>query len=230
VDTGGVTRPSLDQVRQYHLGRLNDALRRPGMWGREITLRLFLDAVAFVDGLGEVWQREQDTLRTRGAFNALGVHGAFADVLPGYDDAGAAVASVYAEIAWRHGWLTVDRVMPDGDHQRLCDDVVQWCARDRLLDEVLSELGPPSVWCGGGNLRFSKTLAYAAADPGWGLVCLHFAGTYEWDAPQPQPESQPVLLAVRHGDGSFFDTFTVTPTGAAYRAAQRHGDRLPHID
>ena len=66
-----------------------------------------------------------------------------------------------------------------------------------------------------------KTLAYAAADPGWGLVCLHFAGAYEWDDPQPQPESQPVLLAVRYGDGIFSDTFTFTPTGAAYRAAAR---------
>jgi hypothetical protein len=45
------------------------------------------------------------------------VRGAFARILPGYDDDGA-VASVYADIAWRHGWLRVDRVLPDGDHRR----------------------------------------------------------------------------------------------------------------
>ncbi len=138
VDIDGTTRPTLGQVREYHLGRLNDALRRPGVWGRETTLTLFLDAVAFVDGLTEAWQQEQDALRNRQAFNALGVHGAIAHILPGYDDDGA-VASVYAEIAWRHGWLTVDRVLPADDHRRLREDVVAWCARDRTLDEVLSE-------------------------------------------------------------------------------------------
>jgi hypothetical protein len=60
-------------------------------------------------------------------------------------------------------------------------------------------------------------LIYADANPAWGLVCLHFAATYDWDAPEPQPESQPVLLAVRHGDGTFVDTFTFTPAGAVHR-------------
>jgi hypothetical protein len=219
VDVGNGASPSLDEVRGYHLGRLNDALRRPGMWGGETTLRLFLDAVAFVDGRGAVWQQEQDALRDRGAFGALGVRGAFAHVLPGYDD-DAAVASVYAEIAWRHGWLTVDRVMPTEEHRRLRLDV-DWCARDRTLDEVLDELGPPSVRCGGGNPRFSKTLVYAAADPTRGLVSLQFAGTYDWQAPQPQPESPPMLVAVRHGDGLFLETFAFTPAGVGQRAV--HG-------
>ncbi len=209
--------PSLDEVRSYHLDRLNHALRRPGMWGGETTLRVFLDAMAFVDGRGAVWQQEQDTLRDRGAFRSLGVRGVLAHVLPGYDD--GAVASVYAEIAWRHGWLIVDRVMPTEQHRRLCLDA-DWCARDRNLDEVLEELGPPSVRCGGGNIRSSKTLLYAAADRACGLVSLHFAGTYDWEAPQPQPESPPVLVAVRHGDGPFLDTFAFTPKGFGQRATQ----------
>jgi hypothetical protein len=79
------------------------------MWGREMTLRLFMDAVAFVDGLDGVWQAEQEQFKARGAFTSLGVHGAFADVLPGYLDDGSAAASVYADIAWRHGWFRVDR-------------------------------------------------------------------------------------------------------------------------
>lgn len=217
VDNGAS--PSLDEVRRYHLGRLNDALRRPGMWGGETTLRLFLDAVAFIEGRSAVWQQEQDTLRDRGAFTALGVRGAFARVLPGYEDEGA-VASVYAEIAWRHGWLTMDRVMATEEHQRLCLDA-DWCDRDRSLDDVLDELGPPSVRCGGGNPRYSQTLVYAAADRTCGLVSFHFAGTYDWQAPQPQPESPPALVAVRHGDGLFLDTFAFTSAGSDQRAV--HG-------
>jgi hypothetical protein len=213
VDNGAS--PSLDEVRGYHLGRLNDALRRPGMWGGETTLRLFLDAVAFVDGRGAIWQQEQDALRDRGAFTSLGVRGAFADVLPGYADEGA-VASVYAEIAWRHGWLTVDRVLSAEEHRRLRLDA-DWWGRDRNLDAVLDEFGPPSVRCGGGNPRYSKTLVYAAADRTCDLVSLHFAGTYDWQAPQPQPESPPLLVAVRHGGGSFLETFAFTPMGSGRR-------------
>ncbi|MFJ6950691.1 hypothetical protein [Micromonospora aurantiaca (nom. illeg.)] len=208
-------RRSLDEVREYQVTRLNHALRRPGMWGGETALRLLMDAVAFVDGLDEVWQAECEQLRARGAVNSLGVRGAFSEILPGYRDDGA-VASVYADIAWRHGWLKVDRTLSADDFQRLRDEATRWCAQDRYLDEALVELGAPAVLFGGGNPCYPKTLAYAA-DRATGLICLHFAGTCDWNTTQPQPESPPVLLAIRHGDGTFADTFTLTPTGSTYR-------------
>ncbi|SIN45019.1 hypothetical protein SAMN04489832_7372 [Micromonospora cremea] len=186
------------------------------MWGDEITLRLFMDAVAFVDGLDEVWQAEWKRLEARGAFTSLGVHGAFAKILPNYRDDGAAVASIYAGIAWRLGWLTVDRTLPADDLWRLRDEAIRWSARDRDLDEVLAELGAPSVLLGGSNPRYPKTLAYAA-NGATGLICLHFASTYDWNTTQPQSESRPVLLAIRHDDGAFMDSSTFTPTGTAYR-------------
>jgi hypothetical protein len=185
------------------------------MWGGEITLRLFLDAVAFIDGLGEVWQREQEQLRARGAFLATGVGGGFATVMPGYQDDGA-VASVYADIAWRRGWLSVDRTLSDRDDRGLREDVIRWCARDRDLDQVLTDLGTPSVWFGGSNPRYPKTLAYATGDRGRNLLCLHFDSTYDWDASPPEASS-PLLVAVRHGEGGFADSFTFTPAGLAYR-------------
>ncbi|SIR86990.1 hypothetical protein [Micromonospora avicenniae] len=211
----GAGRPDLGEVREYHVRRLNHALRRPGMYGGEITLRLTMDAVAYIDGLDEVWQAEYGQLGKREAFTSLGVHGAFAQILPGYRDDGA-VASVYADIAWRHGWLTVDRTLPEDDLRPLRDEATRWCAQDRSLDEVLAELGSPSVSFGSSNPRYPKTLAYAT-DRASGLVCLHFASTYDWTATEPQSESPPVLLAVRHGDGPFAETFVFTPTGTTYR-------------
>ncbi|MER7441556.1 hypothetical protein [Micromonospora avicenniae] len=216
MKTAAAGRPSLEEIRDYHVTRLNLALRRPGMWGRETTLRLFMDAVAFVDGLDEVWQAEQEQLRARGAFTSLGVHGAFADVLPGYLDDGSAVASVYADIAWRHGWLRVDRTFPTDDHQRLRDGASRWCDRDRDLDEILAELGPPSVLLGPSSPRNPKVLAYAA-DRSHGLVCLHFASIYDRTTRQVKSDSPPGLVAVRYGDGVFLDSFTFTPAGTAYR-------------
>jgi hypothetical protein len=222
VNPDPVARPTLDEVRRYHLNRLNDALRAPGMWGHETTIRLFMDDMAFVDGVAETWRQEQQALRDRGAFNALGVRGVVVDLMPRYRDGGSTVASVYAEIAWRHDWLTVDRTLSDRDLAAIRDDPASWCARDRNLDDVLSNLGPPSVRIGGSNRRYSKTLAYATADRTQHLVCLHFAGLYDWDAPAPQPERAPVLVALRLGDGTFRESFTFTPAGAAYR--ERTGD------
>jgi hypothetical protein len=195
------------------------------MWGRELTIRLFMDAVAFVDGRNEEWQQEQDDLRARGAFTSLGVQGAFAAVLPGYRDHGAAVASVYAEIAWRHGWLTVERTLPDDEHHRLCAASDRWSGQDLQLGEVQAEFGSPSVLFGSGNPRYAKTLAYASTDPNRGLVCLHFMSTHDWNAPHPQPEARTVLAAVRRGTGAFVDTFTLTPAGALCR--QGGGTRRP---
>jgi hypothetical protein len=42
------------------------------------------------------------------------------------------------------------------------------------------------------------------------VVCLHFEGTYDWDARDPQPDTEPVLVAVRYGGDAFADTFTFT--------------------
>lgn len=211
--------PGLEEIREYHLERLNQALRRPSMWGQETTIRLFMDEVAFVSGMGELWKQDLDELRQRGAFTAAAVSGAFAANLPSYRDHGAAVASVYAEIAWRRGWLAVDRCLPDDEYGRLCAAGDRWSGRDYRLDEIEAELGPPSVLIGGGNPRYAKTLAYAPTARDRGLICLHFASTYDWNAPRSQPEP-PVLAAVRYGAGAFVDSFIFTPAGAAYRCGE----------
>lgn len=216
VNADARSRPDLDAVRRYHWTRLNDALRRPQVWGNELAITLFMDAMAFVDGLDEAWRQEQEQLKARGAAGPTGVPPRFAAILPGYHDEGA-VASVYGDIAWRLGWLTADRTLPSDGHRRLHDGTVAWSERNRNLDQAVTEFGPPSVWFGGTNARYSKTLAYAADDRHLGLVHLHFASTYDWNAPQPQPESPPVLVAVRHGDGAFSKTFTFTPAGATHR-------------
>ncbi|SCE66160.1 hypothetical protein GA0070607_0086 [Micromonospora coriariae] len=56
-----------------------------------------------------------------------------------------------------------------------------------------------------------------AANRATGLICLHFASTYDGNTTRPQSESPPALLAIRHDDGAYMETFTFTPTGTAYR-------------
>src|SRR5581483_2056079 len=44
-------RGRLGELRGFQVDRLNNALLEPSVWGGEITIRLFLDSVAFADGL-----------------------------------------------------------------------------------------------------------------------------------------------------------------------------------
>ncbi|MED7931837.1 hypothetical protein SMD20_46985 [Nonomuraea sp. LP-02] len=73
---------SSTEIRTYLKGRLNQALRRPGMFGGETALRLLFDHLAYAERQETEWARALQSLEARGAFNSLGVTGALATVLP----------------------------------------------------------------------------------------------------------------------------------------------------
>jgi hypothetical protein len=103
-----------DGAWQHHLRRVNDVLRRPGLYGRdEVAERLLLEAMAAVDGCLEQWWAGFEKLRDRNAFTATGVMGAYSQILPMVATRDAA-ASMYAEIAHRLGWLELDRTLYTG--------------------------------------------------------------------------------------------------------------------
>jgi len=108
----------LRRLREYHLDRLNQAFWHSSMYGGEVALRIYMDNVAFQEGLEEVWAREQENLVVRGASTSTGVAGAFARVIPVCKD-DAAVASVFADIAWHYDWLAVDRSVSDEAYDQL---------------------------------------------------------------------------------------------------------------
>ncbi|WP_217708830.1 hypothetical protein [Nonomuraea rhodomycinica] len=83
------------EIRAHLRARLNAALRRSSAYGGEIVLRVLLDHLTYAEGQEEVWAAELRTLRSRGAFDACGVTGAFRTVLADSCDHG--VASLYAE-------------------------------------------------------------------------------------------------------------------------------------
>ncbi|MFE7531576.1 hypothetical protein ACFU7Y_38595 [Kitasatospora sp. NPDC057542] len=207
------------EVREYLLTQLNDALRRPGMYGGETALRLYLDAVAFADAAEQAWQQELKDLQTRRGSFSTGVSGAFQDL---WGDAHeGAVASVYAEIAYRQGWLRLDRTLTSAEHDEIRRVSETWCRKDRLLSDVVTAFGPPSVLFGGNNPNYPKTLAYATDRRDDTLLCFHL-----WNAFAPSPSSssasvhaEPVLWAFRDGGTLFTDGFTFIPEGSACRRA-----------
>ena len=212
----------LRRLREYHLERLNQAVRRPSMYGGEVALRIYMNNVAFQDGLEGVWIQEQNNLVTRGASVSTGVAGAFARVMPAYTN-DAAVASVYADIAWRYGWLVVDRSVSDEEYDQLGSESGRWRNRDYRLADIEAEFGAPSVCFGGGNYRFPHTVAYAPSSCDRGLICLHFASACSGALGSGTDLESPMLLAVRCGTGPFAESFTFSPVGSHLAVSRSSG-------
>ncbi len=194
-------------------------LRRPGIYGRdEMAERLVLEAMAAVDGSLVRWHAECDGLRERRAFSVTGVRGAYSNILP----AGAlrnAVASVYAGIAHRCGWLDLDRVLSDREYRRMATQVGEWIVEDRTLSSVLATFDSPSLWIGGTSGFYPKALAYATADPGDDLIVVHAWNSLAVGAGAEVPGvyPEPAVLAVQHRAGDFPSSFSFTPEGLRRR-------------
>jgi hypothetical protein len=208
---------SADEIHAYLVARLNDALRRPGMFGGEPALWMLFDHLLFAEGSPEAWDEAKERLRERGAWSATGVGGVFRGMIRGRHDSDA--ASVYAEFAHRRGWLKPDRVLESRAHQALVAEVRAWAGVDRVWPDIVAEFGEPSVLFGGTNPLHSKTLAYVSEDTGRPVVFFHlWNGDLDKDSPGwPPAFPQPVLWAVRFGAGPFTETFTRTPQGHRLR-------------
>lgn len=202
-----------DEIHAYLVGQLNRALRHPEGFGGEMALVLLYGHLMFTEGLPDVWAEASERLRKSGAWTAIGVRGAFRDLIRGNDTSG--MASVHAEFAHRRGWLATDRILDARTHQALVDRARQWAGKDRVWADVLAEFGAPSVLLGGDDPRDAKTLGYIGEDPDRPIVFFHL-----WNGRLDPNASgwslafaEPVLWAVRFGDGPFRESFTFTPQG-----------------
>ncbi|MFB7617208.1 hypothetical protein [Kitasatospora sp. NPDC056181] len=214
------TLASSDEIHTYLVTRLNDALRRPGMWGGEHAIRLMLDHLLFAERRQGAWEDEQRALEQRKAWTPIGVKGAFEDFLPA--DHGTSVASVYAEFAHRQGWLEADRLLDAAEYDSMLATIDSWATHDRVWADVTSAFGPPSVLFGSTNPYYGKTLGYVTTDPSAPMLFFHlWNGTDPGaDSSWPPAHEQPLLLAVRRGDAPFAASFTFTPEGRRRRPAQ----------
>lgn len=208
---------SSSDIRAFLVDRLNDALRRPGIWGGELGIRLTVDHLLFVEQRPVVLEEEQRALGERGAWPPTGVTGAFGGFLP--SDHGCDMASVYAEFAHRQRWLKADRVLDAGEYAQMLDSVDSWAAQDRVWADVVASFGPPSVLIGSTNPYYGKTLGYLTDASSCAMVFFHlWNGTDPGAKPSwPPLHEQPLLLAVRHGDRPLAESFTFTPEGQRRR-------------
>ncbi|KUO14435.1 hypothetical protein [Streptomyces dysideae] len=218
--TASRTLATADDIHAHLVEQLNHALRRPGMFGGETALWLLFDHLLFAEGQPTAWDEERGRLAERGCWNALGVQGVFQRLIPGRNHE-YGVASVYAEFAHRRGWLRPDRVLDAETYDALVARARQWAGEDRWWSEVVAEFGEPSVLFGGNNPLYGKTLGYLTEDPGRPIVFFHlWNGSLDGTEPSwPPAHEEPLLFAVRFGDGPFPETFTFTPAGLRLRPA-----------
>ncbi|MFI6324168.1 hypothetical protein ACIBG8_42040 [Nonomuraea sp. NPDC050556] len=205
------------EIRQYLIGRLNHALRRPEMFGGEVALRLLLDHLAYVDKREASWAAEWRVMEGHGTHNALGVTGAFQAVMPG--DCGHGVASAYAEFVRACGWLEVTEVLSADEYAAMDERLDDWAVQDHTLSEVVDTFGAPSVLFGGSSPLYGKTLGYVAMQSANPMIFFHlWNGTDPGDPSSRRPVySEPLLLAIRRGSVPFCEAFTFTPEGCRRR-------------
>jgi hypothetical protein len=134
-------------------------------------------------------------------------------LIRGNDSSG--MASVHVEFAHRRGWLRADRILDARMYVALVSRARQWAGEDRVWADVLAEFGPPSVHLGSNNPLYGKSLAYVGEDPDRPIVFFHlWNGNLDENASYWNPAfPEPVLWAVRFGDGPFHESFTFTPQG-----------------
>lgn len=94
----------------------------------------------------------------------IGVRGAISSVFPDVGRGDSAIASVYAEFAHRAGWLTLDRILTEAEHQELLLQVPGWCGVHRTMSDLTATFGPPPLvrhrWCSARAASFTRRPSY----------------------------------------------------------------------
>ncbi|MGW4380350.1 hypothetical protein [Kitasatospora sp. NPDC004531] len=174
------------------LDALNEAVRRPELFGGTAAVVELLDALAAVDPQPERGTAWLPDAVTRTVSTLL--RDSFAEADP------PLVASQYGEDAHRRGWLRLDRTLGEQELGELLDRVLDWAEDKRQLADVLAEFGEPSVVYGDIAPEAPKTLCYAGEDRDAPIGAFHFG-------------AGGVLYAVRIGENLLGD-WALTPAGS----------------
>ncbi|MEV8637968.1 hypothetical protein AB0395_40590 [Streptosporangium sp. NPDC051023] len=204
------------EIHGYLVEQLNQALRRPGMYGGETAVRLVIEHLSYAERAEDVLAANHEAMESRGSFTGSGVSGAFARLIPGSYECG--MASVYAEFARERGWLQTQRLLGHDEYVAMVGEVMTWLEQDRMLSDVLGAFGEPSITFGGSNPFYGKTFGYATGTSCDPMIFFHLWNGADPETGAPWPAyDEPILLAVRRGPGRFDRSFTFTPKGGRLR-------------
>ncbi|MFI7678188.1 hypothetical protein [Actinophytocola sp. NPDC049390] len=210
-------RTAEDLRRRWH-DRVRLVFARVGMYattGHEMQLyaETLLDDLCFLDERDDEFRAATEELRRHGK---LGVHGPFAALFGAEGRYVPEVASVFAEVYHRLGYLSVDRLLTVEEWAPFAD-VRDWVGeRDIRRGEVVATFGAPSL------VVDKQVLCYAPADgSGWVFVdCWdertprYEPGLGRFDVPV---EDDPLVRDVRVPADTFEDGLVLTLLGRVLR-------------
>ncbi|MGW4121258.1 hypothetical protein [Nocardia sp. NPDC004711] len=153
---------SSEDLKQRWLTEAQQVFARPEMWARsgpemESVAGGRLRDLCYLDERDDEHEHIRELLRD---FGKLGVHGPFAAVFGVEGRCTAEVASVYAELYHRLGYLLVERLLT-ADEWLPLTRLREWVGdRDLRRSEVETAFGAPSLRVG------KRVLCYAPADGG----------------------------------------------------------------
>jgi len=162
---------TIEEFRAHKLHLLQQMLQRPGMFmAHEEVLWFWLNDMLFVDNRPDAWEIERDRLRAQGRYRSTGVQGGFQNLEartrkreptePAYpffrhtDE----VMSVFAEVFWRLGYLTLNRQLTAEEWQSLNASLNSFRTGDFRQADVVRIAGDPSL------IVASKIICYAGPD------------------------------------------------------------------
>lgn len=149
---------SAEQIRERLIAHLGHAIRRPAMWvyparGIEFFLLDTLSNVCFIDEREAELNQALDKMNKQEVSTNTGVFGAFHlsfdykqfEIDQLYNE----VTSIYAELAWNLGYLTVDRNLSKAAMKKLRRGLRAKCKeRNWHQSEIKEQYGEPSLKIG----------------------------------------------------------------------------------
>lgn len=194
-------------------------MKRTGMYastGREMQLLAdrLLEDLCFLDDRDDDWERERSRLRSYGK---LGVTGPF-EALFGSPRCRAEVASVYAEVFHRLGYLPIGNAVSQSRWQEITGSLRErFEDRDVRRGEAERVLGQPSL------LVDQTVLCYAPGDPaaGWLFVDCHAERVSRYEAGRgrytAERDTDPLVRSVRLSGADFEAGLILTLYGKTLR-------------
>ena len=206
-----------DEIRARLLDDLNHALTHLSMYGGEVAARQLLSDITFVDEREHEFKSHMQVLQDRGAFLSTGVEGAFSYRMQ-LKPTCALIGSVYAEVAFKMGYLQTKRILTGREFKALKAGLRKTCrTRDMNADDVKAEFGIPS-WSVKGNPFYPWVYMYLSNESEDGVIAFDFWNEFGND-PKRKREvygkygATPVLQNIRIRGPRFVREFTFTPLG-----------------
>jgi hypothetical protein len=210
---------SAEDLRKRWLELIPAVIGRVGMYaasGREMQIiadRLLAD-LCFLDDRDADAEQERRQLQSYGK---RGVPGPF-EALFGSPRCQAEVASVYAEVFHRLGYLAIDHPVNPQRWQELTGRLREWFEdRDVRRSQAEQLLGPPSL------VADRRVLCYAAANPalGWLFIDAYAEDVRRYDAGHGRYtadyDTDPLIRSVRRSGPDFEAGLILTLYGKALR-------------